>query len=173
MIQLPESAPVDIGPGHVLPLIGHTKFGEEGPDLPLPTGIVKPMPTGSTLPPWGKGDPPASITEKLPHLLGKFKPSQRSWQISDPEFQKSLQVARAVHPADRMGEQHVIITHMLKHEKQQHCAKATPPFIIQSGIVKELADTMQSWILNESMCPPAVRQLPNSTLNLHDVDFYI
>ena len=32
---------------------------------------------------------------------------------------------------------------------------------------------MQAWILNKSMCPLAVRQLSNSTLNLHDVDFCI
>ena len=131
------------------------------------------MPTGSTLPLWGKGDPPASIMGKLPHLLGKSKPSQRSWQISDPEFQKALQVARAVHPSDRTGKQHAIIIRMLKHERQQHHAKATPPFMIQSDIIKKLAETMQAWILNESTCPPAVRQLSNSTLNLHVIDFYI
>ena len=32
---------------------------------------------------------------------------------------------------------------------------------------------MQVWTLNESTCPPAVRQLPDHTLHLHDVDFYI
>ena len=32
---------------------------------------------------------------------------------------------------------------------------------------------MQVWILNDSACPPAVRQLPDGMLNLHDVDFYI
>ena len=173
MIPFPKATPVDISPGHVLPLIGcATKFREEGPDL-LETRIIEPMPMGSTLPPWGKGDPPASIMGKLPHPLGKSKPSQRSWQISDPEVQKALQVARAAHPADRMGEQHVIVTHMSKHRRQQHHAKSTPPFMIQSGIAKELADTMQAWILNISACLPAMRQLPNSTLNLHDVDFYI
>ena len=126
---------------------------------------------GSTLPPWGKGDPPASIMGKLPCPLRKSKPGQRSWQ--DPEFQKALQVARAVCPANRMGKQHAIITHMSKRKKQQHCAIAIPPFMIQSGIMRELADAMQAWILNESTCQLAVRQLPNSTLNLHDVDFYI
>ena len=172
MIPFPKSAPMAVGLGHVLPLIGHTKFGEEGPNVPLPTGIVKPMPMRLMLPPWGKGDPPVSIIGKLSHPLVKSKPRQRSWQISDPEFQKALQVARAVHPTDRMGEQHVLITCMSKHEKQQHHAKSTPPFTIQPGIVKELADTMQAWILNESMCSPAMRQLPNGTLNLLDIDFY-
>ena len=32
---------------------------------------------------------------------------------------------------------------------------------------------MQAWILNESAYPPAMRQLSDGTLNLHDVDFYI
>ena len=32
---------------------------------------------------------------------------------------------------------------------------------------------MQVWTLNESACPPAIRQLPDRTLHLHDVDFYI
>ena len=123
MITPPNKPPMDVGPGHILPLVGYTKFGEEGPDLPLPKGIVEPIPMGLTL-------PPASVTGKLPCLLGKSKPGQRSWQISDPEFQKALQVARAVRPTDRMGKQHAIITRMTKHEKQQTCAKSTPPFTI-------------------------------------------
>ena len=45
--------------------------------------------------------------------------------------------------------------------------------MIQKGIMKELADIMQVWILNESACPSAVRKLPDSMLNLHDIDFYI
>ena len=148
MIPPPNSMLVDVGPGHVLPLVGHTKFGEEGPNFPLPKGIVKPMPTCSTPSLLGKGDPPASIMGKLPHPLGKSKPGQRSWQVSDLKFQKALQDARAVRPANRTDEQHAIVSHMTKHEKQQNCAKATPLFTIQQGIVKELADIMQAWILN-------------------------
>ena len=72
-----------------------------------------------------------------------------------------------------MGEQHAIITRMTKHEKQQSRAKATPPFMILQGIAKELANTMQAWILNEVSCPPAMRQLLDGTLNLHDIVFYI
>ena len=45
--------------------------------------------------------------------------------------------------------------------------------MIQKGIIKEFVDIMQVWILNDSACPPAVRQLPDGMLNLHDVDFYI
>ena len=65
----------------------------------------------------GRGDPPTSITGKLPSLLGKSKPRQRSWQISDLEFQNTLQVPRGVHPANRTGKQHVIISSMRKQEK--------------------------------------------------------
>ena len=169
MIPPPDSMTMDISPEHVLPLTGQTKFGKEGPNFPLPKGIVESMPTGSVLPPWGKGDPSASITGTLPHLLGKSKPKQRSSQIFDLEFQKSLQDARAVRPSNKTGEQYVIIACMTKHKKQQTHAKATPPFTIQQGIMKELADTMQAWIA----CPLAMRQLPDGTLNLHDVDFYI
>ena len=32
---------------------------------------------------------------------------------------------------------------------------------------------MQVWTLNESACPPVIRQLPDHPLHLHDVDFYI
>ena len=70
-------------------------------------------------------------------------------------------------------EQHVIINRMNKHEKALACANTTPLFVIPTGIAKELADTMQVWTINESVCPPAVRQLPDHTLHLHDVDFYI
>ena len=59
---------------------------------------------------------------------------------------------------------------MNKHEKALACTNTTPPF---AGITKELADVMQVWTLNESACPPVVRQLPDYTLHLQDVDFYI
>ena len=42
-----------------------------------------------------------------------------------------------------------------------------------TGIVKEIVDMMQVWAPNESTCPAAVRQSPDGTLNIHDVDFYI
>ena len=62
---------------------------------------------------------------------------------------------------------------MNKHEKALARANTTPPFVISTGIAKELADAMQVWMLNESTCPPAIRQLPDHMLHLHDVDFYI
>ena len=108
MIPLPDAPPMDVGPRNVLSLIGHTKFGKEGPNMPLPMG---------------KGGPPASIMGKLPHLLSKTQ--QRSWQISDLEFQNTLQIAKAVCPTNQMGKQHAIISHMAKHKKQQSQAKST------------------------------------------------
>ena len=62
---------------------------------------------------------------------------------------------------------------MNKHEKALAHANTTPPFVIPTGITKELADVMQVWTLNESACPPVVRQLPDHTRHLHNVDFYI
>ena len=58
-------------------------------------------------------------------------------------------------------EQHAIINCMNKHEKALAHANTTPPFVIPTGIAKKLADTMQVWTLNESACPPAIRQLPD------------
>ena len=134
------------------------KVREQGPDPPLPTAHVNvTVPTASTASPLGKGDPPASIMGRLPCPLGKTKPGQRSWQISDPEFQNALQIARAVWPADLMGEQYVIIYHMTKHKRQQNHIKTTLLFMIPNIIAKELADMMQVWLLNESTCPLAMR----------------
>ena len=62
---------------------------------------------------------------------------------------------------------------MMKHERQQNHAKTTPLFMLPKGIPKELTDMMQVWLLNESTCSPVVRQLPDGTLNLHNIDFYI
>ena len=93
--------------------------------------------------------------------------------VNAVEFQNTLQIARAMKGAECTLEQHVIINCMNKHEKALACANTTPPFMILTSIAKELADTMQVWIINESACPPAVRQLPDHTLHLHNVDFYI
>ena len=62
---------------------------------------------------------------------------------------------------------------MMKHKRQQNCAKTAPPFTIPNGITKELADIMQVWIQYESACLPAIRQMHDGTLNLHDVDLHI
>ena len=78
----------------------------------------------------GEGRFPSTHNGETTPSAWESKPRQRSWQISDPEFQKTLQFARAVCPANRMGEQHAIITCMTKHKKQQNCAKSTPPFTL-------------------------------------------
>ena len=45
--------------------------------------------------------------------------------------------------------------------------------MIQPGMAKELTSMMQTWLMNEAACPPAVRQEPDNTLNLLDVDFWL
>ena len=109
--------------------------------------------------------------------LGKTKAGQRPWHqacnVNTVEFQNALEIARAIKGAEHTLEQHAIINRMNKHEKALACANTTPPFVIPTGITKELADTMQVWTLNESACPLAIRKLPDCTLHLHDVDFYI
>ena len=45
--------------------------------------------------------------------------------------------------------------------------------MIQPGIAKELTSMMQTWLMNEAVCPPAIRQEPDNTLNLLDVDFWL
>ena len=53
----PESEPIDVGPGHILPLVGFTKVGEQGPNPPLPTAHVDTtIPKMLTISPWGRGD---------------------------------------------------------------------------------------------------------------------
>ena len=67
----------------------------------------------------------------------------------------------------------MIILHALKHEKAQAHASQPTPFVIPPGIAKELTSMMQTWLMNEAACPPAVRQEPENTLNLLDVDFWL
>ena len=146
------------------------------PETTVPAVTVVPL---SMLAPslWGKGDPPASIMGKWPHPLGKTKMGQHPWHqacdINAVEFKNALQIARVTKGMEHTLEQHAIINCMNKHKKALARANTTPPFMIPTGIAKELADAMQVWTLNESACPPAIRQLPDRTLHLHDVDFYI
>ena len=48
----------------------------------------------------------------------------------------------------------MILLHALKHEKAQACALKPTPFVIQPGIMKELTSMMQTWLMNEAVCPP-------------------
>ena len=67
----------------------------------------------------------------------------------------------------------MILLHALKHKKAQAHASKLAPFVIQPGFAKELTSMMQTWLMNEAACPPAVRQEPDNTLNLLDVDFWL
>ena len=96
---------------------------------------------------------------------------QHRCSLESPEFRDALLVARAKKGANHTPEEHMIILCALKHEKAQACASRPAPFVIPSGIAKELTSMMQTWLMNEAVCPPAVRKEPDNTLNLLDVDF--
>ena len=128
-------------------------------------------------PPWGKGDPPILVTGVLPRLLGKTQAGGNTWQhmcsLESPEFKDALLIARGKKGTEHTPEEHMIISRALKHEKAQAHASRPAPFVIQPGITKELTSMMQTWLMNEAACPPAVRQEPDNTLNLLDVDFWL
>ena len=63
-------------------------------------------------------------------------------------------------------EEQTIISSALKHEKAQACASQPAPFVIPSGIAKELTSMMQTWLMNKAACPPAVRQEPDNQYKL-------
>ena len=98
---------------------------------------------------------------------------QHTCSLESPEFKDTLLIARAKKETKRTPEEHMIISHALKHKKAQAHASQPTPFVIPSGIAKELTSMMQTWLMNEAVCPPAVRQEPDNTLNLLDVDFWL
>ena len=98
---------------------------------------------------------------------------QHTFSLESPEFKDALLIARAKKGTKHTPEEHTIISRALKHEKAQACASRPTPFVIPPGIAKELTSMMQTWLMNEAACPPAVRQEPNNTLNLLDVDFWL
>ena len=134
-------------------------------------------PTSRITPPWGKGDPPISVTGVLPRLLRKTQAGGSMWQhtcsLESSEFKNALLIARAKKGTERTPEEHTIISRALKHEKAQAHASRPAPFMIPPGIAKELTSMMQTWLMNKAACPPAVRQEPDNTLNLLDVDFWL
>ena len=91
--------------------------------------------------------------------------------LESPEFKDTLLIARAKKGTKHTPEEHTIISCALKHEKAQAHASRPAPFVI--GITKELTSMMQTWLMNEAACPPTVRQEPDNTLNLLDVDFWL
>ena len=133
--------------------------------------------TSRMAPQWGKGDPPMSITGKLPRPLGKTRAGLSKWQhtceVNSPEFQDALLVARAKKGSERTPEEHTILSRALKQEKARARALKPAAFIIPPGIASELTSMMQTWLMNEAACPPAVRQESDNTLNLRDVDFWL
>ena len=138
--------------------------------------LVNP-PTSRIAPPWGKGDPPISVTGVLLRQLGKTQAGGNMWQhtcsLKSPEFKDALLIARAKKGTECIPEEHTIISRALKHEKAQAHASWPTPFMIPSGIKKKLTTMMQTWLMNEAACPPVVRQKPDNTLNLLDVDFWL
>ena len=93
--------------------------------------------------------------------------------LDSPEFKDTLLIARAKKGSECTPEEHTILSHALKHEKAQAHASKPAPFMIQPGIMKELTTMMQTWLMNEAACPPAVMQEPDNTLNILDVDFWL
>ena len=91
--------------------------------------------------------------------------------IDSPEFKDALLIARAKKGSERTPEEHMILSHALKHEKAQAHASKPALFVIQPDIMKELTSMMQTWLMDEAVCPPAVRQEPDNMLNLLDIDF--
>ena len=134
-------------------------------------------PTSRITPLWGKGDPPILVTGMLPRLLRKTQAGRNTWQhmcsIKSPEFKDALLIARAKKGSEHTPEEHTIILHALKHEKAQAHESKPTPFMIPQGITKELTSMVQTWLMNKVACPPAVRQEPDNTLNILDVDFWL
>ena len=157
-----------------MPMMPASSSQAVGSQTPLP---LEHPPTLRIAPPWGKGDPPISVTGVLPRPLRKTQAGGNTWQhmcsLESPEFKDALLVARAKNGTKRTPEEPTIISCALKHEKAQAHASQPAPFVIQSGIMKELTSMMQTWLMNEAACPPAVRQEPDNTLNLLDVDFWL
>ena len=157
-----------------MPMMPASSSQAVGSQTTLP--LVNP-PTSRIAPPWGKGDPPISVTGVLPRPLRKTQAGGSTWQhtcyLESPEFKDALLIARAKKGTKCTPEEHTIISCALKHKKAQARASRPAPFMILPGIVKELTSMMQIWLLNEAVCPPTVRQEPDNTLNLLDVDFWL
>ena len=98
---------------------------------------------------------------------------QHMCSLESPEFKDALLIARAKKGTECTPEEHMIILRALKHEKAQAHASRPAPFVIQPGITKGLTSMMQTWLMNEAACPQAVRQEPDNTLNLLDIDFWL
>ena len=80
-------------------------------------------PMSRIAPLWGKGDPPISVIGVLPRLLGKTQAGRTTWQhmcsFESLEFKDALLIARTKKGTEHTPEEHMIISHALKHEKAQ------------------------------------------------------
>jgi hypothetical protein len=105
-------------------------------------------PTSRIAPPWGKGDPPISVTGVLPRPLGKTRAGGNTWQhtcsLESPEFKDALLIARAKKGNKRTPEEHTILSRALKHKKAHARASKPASFVIPKGIAKELTSIMQT-----------------------------
>ena len=157
-----------------MPMMPASSSQVVGSQTTLP--LVNP-PTSRIAPPWGKGDPPILVTGVLPRPLQKTQAGGNMWQhtcsLKSPEFKDALLIARAKKGTECTPEEHTIISRALKHEKAQAHASQPTLFVIPSGIAKELTSMMQTRLMNQAACPPVVRQEPDNTLNLLDVDFWL
>ena len=127
MIEFPDAEPMEVVPHTVPPPVGSE---QQALETTVPAATVVPL---STLAPslWGKGDPPASITGKWPHPLGKTKTGLQLWHqvcnVNAVKFQNTLQIARATKGTERTLEKHVTINYMNKHKKALAHANTIPP----------------------------------------------
>ena len=116
----PSEASTSVLADEPMPMMPALSSQAVGSQITLPQ--VNP-PTLRITPPWGKGDPPISVTGVLPRLLGKTQAGGSMWQhtcsLKSPEFKDALLIARAKKGTEHTPEEHTIISRALKHEKAQ------------------------------------------------------
>ena len=92
----PSEASTSVLADEPMPMMPASLSQAVGPQTTLP--LVHP-PTSRIAPPWGKGDPPISVTGVLPRPLGKTRAGGNMWQhmcsLKSPEFKDALLIARA------------------------------------------------------------------------------
>ena len=87
----PSEASMSVQADEPMPMLPASLSQAMGSQTTLPQ--VNP-PTLSIAPPWGKGDPPISVTGVLPRPLGKTQAGGNTWQhmcsLESPEFKDTL-----------------------------------------------------------------------------------
>ena len=107
----PSKASMSVLADEQMPMMPASLSQVVGSQTTLP--LVSP-PTLRITPLWGKGDPPILVTGVLPRLLRKTQASRNMWQHTCP-----LESPRAKKGTEHTPEEHMIISHALKHEKAQ------------------------------------------------------